>query len=1105
MLPKVQVSASVKEPYVHQPDKTKPFDLNGEISATYTAGGGATGTAYARLYVSCQWWQYQRNVPSAKESDLTSDGYKLVTTTEPQDLVDGASKFTFSGIAASEALQCLGQYNTQFHAATLRVEAYVYEVTSGKTTKETVDVPLRYGQLYDMSVLSSYQYMPGRPYNLRAKVTLPDGSPAPAGVTFYMKIIRTAYVREAYNDDEGSQNEILPVTTSGDGTIVLDVDTNDSADSCCTNAGKKTRKFFPETWIFSSAYLGESTSGAFRTTVPDTMTTWMLHSYGISSSGLSLGSAISNLTVAKPLYVRASLPYSVLRDEVATIRVGVFNGKSSAANVELNVAAASASSDALKILCVDGSASTSGDSANGCRSSLQVAPSSSAVFVVQVQALAIGVQRIVTSATSTDGLTDTIEQQLLVEPPGETEEIPLNEMLMLDASSESSTKEVKMETIVPTGAIAPRFVFSATGDIMGPSMEGIENLLQVPYGCGEQNMISLAPNVYVLDYLKATSAEGDPVYTRALSQGTANMAKGYQRQLQYMHSDGSFSAFGEQSACGCGFGDVRAEGANEENKAYGSTWLTAFVLRVFAGVSKYTYVDESILNKAKDYLLSVQKSDGSFEERGRVIHQEMMGGVADKELSLTAYVLLSLAEAGAGIVTDAPTSTAQLVSQRVGSATGGYGVAIGAYALQAACKTWGSQMCTLANSAQQALDKIKVQGGGGVHWVGGTGEAPSSKAEPVQEDMRIAMFAPPRTKSSDVETTAYALLSVTRSQQNDLANLVATGMAVVRWLSNQRNGQGGFRSTQDTVVALQALSSYSMATSSLAGAHALEVDFAAPIVGSLLPKKITIDDSTSKVLQRFDLDSKTVPIAADGSIKFELSASGKGVALVQLVLRYNKLGKAADNPSYTIDVTWRPTSPIVNLTSAKRRSGESQYPAKANVTACFAPTSEIKNDPGMTLVRVQAFSGYEFDADALQELTEMPGSIVQRADVDAKGADLYVDSQARGYSFREKICLTLPANKAHDVSGLGPATASVQAYYNPETKAAISTESKALLDTKSSGDGGSGHPVSVGGEPVTTRAPYIPPEKPPPVPTSGAQNLRWFVAATAVVIGVLFA
>ena len=31
---------------------------------------------------------------------------------------------------------------------------------------------------------------------------------------------------------------------------------------------------------------------------------------------------------------------------------------------------------------------------------------------------------------------------------------------------------------------------------------------------------------------------------------------------------------------------------------------------------------------------------------------------------------------------------------------------------------------------------------------------------------------------------------------------------VVKWISSQRNGQGGFVSTQDTVVALQALASF---------------------------------------------------------------------------------------------------------------------------------------------------------------------------------------------------------------------------------------------------------------------------------------------------------
>lgn len=34
------------------------------------------------------------------------------------------------------------------------------------------------------------------------------------------------------------------------------------------------------------------------------------------------------------------------------------------------------------------------------------------------------------------------------------------------------------------------------------------------------------------------------------------------------------------------------------------------------------------------------------------------------------------------------------------------------------------------------------------------------------------------------------------------------GLPLVRWLSNQRNALGGFSSTQDTVIALQALAAY---------------------------------------------------------------------------------------------------------------------------------------------------------------------------------------------------------------------------------------------------------------------------------------------------------
>lgn len=39
---------------------------------------------------------------------------------------------------------------------------------------------------------------------------------------------------------------------------------------------------------------------------------------------------------------------------------------------------------------------------------------------------------------------------------------------------------------------------------MGPSIKGLDNLLQMPYGCGEQNMLNLAPDVYIVKYLGAT-------------------------------------------------------------------------------------------------------------------------------------------------------------------------------------------------------------------------------------------------------------------------------------------------------------------------------------------------------------------------------------------------------------------------------------------------------------------------------------------------------------------------------------------------------------------------------------------------------------------------
>jgi hypothetical protein len=55
---------------------------------------------------------------------------------------------------------------------------------------------------------------------------------------------------------------------------------------------------------------------------------------------------------------------------------------------------------------------------------------------------------------------------------------------------------------------------------MGPTLSNLKNLLRMPYGCGEQNMASWSPNIYVLQYLENTEQ---------LTEELENQAEGYMR------------------------------------------------------------------------------------------------------------------------------------------------------------------------------------------------------------------------------------------------------------------------------------------------------------------------------------------------------------------------------------------------------------------------------------------------------------------------------------------------------------------------------------------------------------------------------------------------
>ena len=74
------------------------------------------------------------------------------------------------------------------------------------------------------------------------------------------------------------------------------------------------------------------------------------------------------------------------------------------------------------------------------------------------------------------------------------------------------------------------------GDLLGKSMANIGQLLKMPTGCGEQNMLYFAPDAFILKYLHATGQETSPFAATAVQY----IKSGYERELTYKRSDYSY-------------------------------------------------------------------------------------------------------------------------------------------------------------------------------------------------------------------------------------------------------------------------------------------------------------------------------------------------------------------------------------------------------------------------------------------------------------------------------------------------------------------------------------------------------------------------------------
>ncbi|XP_069889942.1 pregnancy zone protein-like [Dipodomys merriami] len=216
-------------------------------------------------------------------------------------------------------------------------------------------------------------------------------------------------------------------------------------------------------------------------------------------------------------------------------------------------------------------------------------------------------------------LKDNVMRPLLVEPEGTEREETFNSLSCASASRTPEELSLKgPSNVVPGSARATN---SVLGDILGSAMQNLQNL-QLPHGCGEQNMILFIPNIHVLNYLNVTQQLTEEIKSKA----TSSLVSGYQTQLNYKHRDSSDSTFGDQ-----------------DGRTPGNTWLKASVLKSLVHAQLYIFMDSRPITGTLHWLLQKQKQNGCFQASRSLFNNAIKGG---DEVSLSAYVSIALLEMG---------------------------------------------------------------------------------------------------------------------------------------------------------------------------------------------------------------------------------------------------------------------------------------------------------------------------------------------------------------------------------------------------------------------------------------------------------------------------
>lgn len=722
-----------------------------------------------------------------------------------------------------------------------------------------------------------------------------------------------------------------------------------------------SRSQFPESWLWTIEELKEPekngiSSKTLNVFLKDSITTWEILAVSLSNKkGICVADPYE-VTVVQDFFIDLRLPYSVVRNEQVEIRAVLYNyheTRDLRVRVELLYNPAFCSMATAK---------------KRHQQVFTISPTSSLAVPFVIVPLKIGLQEVEVKATVFEFLlTDGVKKTLRVVPEG----IRVNKTVAVHTLDPQQLGEngVQREEVhaadlsdqVPDTESETKILIQGTpvAQMAEEAIDGerLSHLIVTPSGCGEQNMIGMTPTVIAVHYLDQT--EQWVKFGLGKRQEALNLIeKGYTQQLSFRQPNKAFAAFlGRPS----------------------STWLTAYVVKVFSLAANLIAINSEVLCGAVKWLiLEKQKPDGVFQEDGPVIHQEMIGGYNDaeeKDVSLTAFVLIALQEAND--ICEGQVNSLRASISKAGDYLAAhylnlrrpYSVAIAGYALAQLDKLNGPLQDKFLNTATERN-----------------------------------RWEEPGKKLYNVEATSYALLALLQLKDFDSVP------PVVRWLNEQRYYGGGYGSTQATFMVFQALAQYQK---DVPDHEDLNLDVS-----------INLPSRSAPIEHRIHWDSASLLRSEETKANedFTVTASGKGQGTLSVVTMYHaKIKGKVTCKKFDLRVHIRPAPASV----------KKPQDAKSTMFLELCARYLGDQDATMSILDISMMTGFSPDIDDLKQLSSGVDRYISKYELNKAVSNkntliIYLDK----ISHVAEDCLSFKVHQYFDVGLVQPGAVKVYSYYN---------------------------------------------------------------------------